>query len=225
MINAFSRGLAQLNDPNIRKIIWITIFSACVAFILLWILIGTLLSTTSLFSISWLEWVADLMGGLATLILTWFLFPPLICVIIAVFLPDIVSAVETRYYPGLEPPAKQSVMSTLIIAFRYLGVLVVVNFALLALLILGPLFPFVFYSINGYLLGREYFELVALRRLPHNEAKRLYQLHRGELFVAGVVMSISLTLPLINLLAPVVITASMVHLFEDWRNTSSKVIS
>lgn len=220
MINAFSKGLAQLNDPNIRKVIWIAVSSACIVFLLLWVAIGTLLGATSFFSIGWLEWVIDLTGTLATLILTWVLFPPVISVIISLCLGDIAGAVEKKHYPNLEPPVKQSVMSALIVALRFLGVLVVVNFILLALLIFGPLFPFVFYAANGYLIGREFFELVSLRRLSHDAAKRLYLLHRGEVFIAGVIMSILLTLPLVNLLAPVVITAGMVHLFEDWRNTT-----
>ena len=85
------------------------------------------------------------------------------------------------------------------------------------LFLLGPLIPFVFYAVNGYLLGREYFELVAMRRLDPDAARRLRRAHRGELFVAGVVMAFLLTLPVVNLLAPVVITAAMVHLFEGWR--------
>ena len=222
MINAFYKGLAQLNDPNIRKVIWIAIFSACVVFLVLWASIGTFLGATSFFFIGWLEWIVDLMGGLATLILTWFLFPPVISVIISLCLEDIAGAVESRHYPNLEPPMKQSIMSALIVALRYLVVLVVINFFLLALLIFGPLFPFVFYAVNGYLIGREYFELVSLRRLTNDAAKRLYLLHRGEVFIAGIIMSILLTLPLVNLLAPVVITACMVHLFENWRNTTKQ---
>jgi len=221
MINVFSRGLAQLSDPRIRKVVWIAIGSAFIVFVLLWGAIGTLLGATSVSSIGWLEWVVDLLGGLATLVLTWFLFPAVIGVVIGLYLEDTVDAVETRHYPGLPAPIKQSILPALMVALRYLGVLVALNLVLLVFLLLGPLFPFVFYTVNGYLLGREYFELVAMRRLDPDAARRLRLAHRGELFLAGVVMAFLLTLPLVNLLAPVVITAAMVHLINGWRNSAS----
>ena len=223
MINAFSKGLAQLNDPRIRQVIWIAIASACIVFALLWGAVGTLLGGTSVFSIGWLEWVVDLLGGLATLVLTWFLFPAVIGVVIGLYLEDIAAAVEARHFPGLSPPLEQSVLPAVMVALRYLGVLVALNLALLVFLLLGPLFPFVFYAVNGYLLGREYFELVAMRRLDPVAARRLRLAHRSELFLGGVVMALLLTLPLVNLLAPVVITAAMVHLFEGWRKEAGHI--
>lgn len=222
MITAFSRGLAQLSDPRIRRVVWFAIAAACIAFALLWGAVVTVLGATSVFSIFWLEWVVDLLGGLTTLLLTWFLFPAVISVVIGLFLEDIAAAVEARHYPDLPPTAQQSVLPMVWVALRYLGMLVALNLVLLVFLLLGPLFPFVFYSVNGYLLGREYFELVAMRRLGPAQARRLRLAHRGELFLAGVVMAFLLTLPVVNLLAPVVVTAAMVHLFEGWRKDADR---
>ncbi|NQV85372.1 MAG: EI24 domain-containing protein [Rhodospirillales bacterium] len=221
MIHAFSRSLAQLSDPRIRKVVWFAIVCACVVFAVLWGAVGTLLTTTSVSSFGWLEWAVDFLGGLATLVLTWFLFPAVIGTVIGLFLEDIASAVEARHFPKLAPAEEQSILPALLVGLRYLGVLVALNLVLLVFLLLGPLFPFVFYAVNGYLLGREYFELVAMRRLGPDAARRLRLAHRGELFLAGVVMAFLLTLPVVNLLAPVVITAAMVHLFEGWRNELS----
>ena len=76
--------------------------------------------------------------------------------------------------------------------------------------------------MNGYLLSREYFELVALRRIGPVEARALRKAHRGRLFVAGVIITLLLTVPGVNLLAPVVATAAMVHLFEDCRQRDAR---
>jgi len=217
MINAFFKGLAQLSDPRIRKVVWIAIASAGIVFAVLWGGVGTFLGATSVFSIGWLEWVVDLLGGLVTLVLTWFLFPAVIGIVIGLYLEDIAAAAEAQHFPGLAPPREQSVLPALMVALRYLCVLVVLNLLLLVFLLLGPVFPFVFYTVNGYLLGREYFELVAMRRLDPSAARKMRLAHRGELFLTGVVIAFLLTLPLVNLLAPVVITAAMVHLFEGWR--------
>ena len=76
MIKAFIKGLAQLNDPNIRKVFIVSIFGSAFIFIALWIAVGIFIESTRFSSIIWLNWVINLMGGLTTLILTWVLFPP-----------------------------------------------------------------------------------------------------------------------------------------------------
>ena len=221
MFQAFSKGLSQLGDPQIRKVIWFSIAAACSVFVVLWLAIGALLGATTVFIYPWLEWAVDLLGGLATLVFTWFLFPGVISAVIGIFLEDIAEAVEARHYPALPPAAGLPVAKAVMTVAAYLGVMIVLNMVLLIFLLLPPLFPFVFYAVNGYLLGREYFELVALRRTGPEEARRLRKTNRGKVFVAGVATALLLTIPVVNLLAPVVVTAAMVHLFESWRKEAS----
>ncbi len=221
MFLAFSKGLSQLGDAKIRKVVWFSIAAACLVFAVLWLAIGAMLGSTTVFAYPWLEWAVDLLGGVATLVFTWFLFPAVISAVIGVFLEDIADAVEARHYPALPPAAGLPVAKAAMTAAVYLGVMVALNLVLLIFLLLPPLFPFVFYAVNGYLLGREYFELVALRRVGLEEARRLRKAHRGKLFIAGVATALLLTMPVVNLLAPVVVTAAMVHLFETWRKEAS----
>ena len=225
MLHAFSKGISQLGDAKIRKVIWFSIAAACSVFALLWLAVGTLLGATTVFAYPWLEWAVDLLGGLATLVFTWFLFPAVISAIIGIFLEDIANAVEARHYPALPPAAGLPVAKAAITVAAYLGILIVLNMVLLIFLLLPPLFPFVFYAVNGYLLGREYFELVALRRTSPEQARRLRKAHRGKLFIAGVATALLLTIPVVNLLAPVVVTAAMVHLFENWRKDAAPRIN
>lgn len=70
----------------------------------------------------------------------------------------------------------------------------------------------VFYGVNAYLLGREYFEMVALRRLDPRSAQRLRQVYRLRFFIAGLVIAGLLTLPVVNFVAPLLAAAFMVHL-------------
>ncbi len=217
MFHAFSKGISQLGDPQIRKVIWLSIAAACFVFTILWLAVGVMLGATTVFNYAWLEWAVDLLGGLAPLVFTWFLFPAVISAVIGIFLEDIAEAVEARHYPALPPAAGLPVAKAVMTVAAYLGVMIALNMVLLIFLLLPPLFPFVFYAVNGYLLGREYFELVALRRTGLEEARRLRKAHRGKLFIAGVATALLLTIPVVNLLAPVVVTAAMVHLFENWR--------
>ena len=43
-------------------------------------------------------------------------------------------------------------------------------------------------------------------------------------FVAGAFLAFLLTIPVVNLLAPVVGTAAMVHLFQTWRKDGKKAL-
>ncbi|MDF2766966.1 MAG: hypothetical protein K0S81_3962, partial [Rhodospirillales bacterium] len=79
------------------------------------------------------------------------------------------------------------------------------------------IYPMVFYALNGYLLGREYFELVALRRLDENSVRALRRSYQGSILLSGALIAFITTVPLLNLAAPVVATAFMVHLFESLR--------
>jgi uncharacterized protein involved in cysteine biosynthesis len=71
--------------------------------------------------------------------------------------------------------------------------------------------------LNGYLLGREYFELVATRRLPGPTVAALRRRLRARLWLAGMVIAALLAVPVFNLVAPVVAIAFTVHLFEGLR--------
>ena len=74
-----------------------------------------------------------------------------------------------------------------------------------------------FYTLNGYLLGREYFELVAQRRLTAVEATALRRTRRARVFLAGAVIAFLFTVPLVNLITPIIATAFMLHIYEGMR--------
>ena len=87
----------------------------------------------------------------------------------------------------------------------------------LVLIWIPPLNLVLFYLLNGYLLGREYFEMVAVRRLELPAAKRLRRDSRGRVIMAGAVITFLLTIPLVNLITPIIAMAFMLHVFEDLR--------
>ena len=221
MISAFSKGISQLSDRPTQKVLWFCIGASVLVFVCLWFVIGFVLIEHVFITIGWLESIIDILGGLATLLLTWFLFPGVVSAVVGLFLEQIAVCVEARHYPGLPKVDGLSFSQSLAATLRYLAVLLLLNMFLLVFLFVPPVFPFVFYSVNGYLLSREYFEMVAHRRLPPAEARALRRKNRATLFVAGVAIAVLLTVPLVNLLAPVIATAAMVHLFEAWRNPAT----
>ena len=218
MIGAFLKAFAQLSDPAMRRYVWIGLAAAAAVFAVLWTLVWYLLASLMFFHIGWLEWLLDTSIVVVAVVLTWVLFPGVAGLVITLLLEGVAGAVEARHYAHLGPAAGPSVASGLIVTLRFLGILVVLNVFLLVFLLLPPLFPFVFYGVNGYLLGREYFELVALRRAGRAQVKALRKARRGRMTLAGVVIALLMTIPVVNLLTPIVATAAMVHLFQAWRD-------
>ncbi|MEE2760055.1 MAG: EI24 domain-containing protein, partial [Pseudomonadota bacterium] len=127
---------------------------------------------------------------------------------------------ETRHYPGLPAPRKQPIPEILFITFKFASIGIVLNIIALPFVIVLFFFPpfnlFVFYGLNGYLLGREYFELVSHRRFHPENALQLRRRFRTQLIVAGTLIAILMTVPIVNLVAPIIATAAMVHLLHGW---------
>ncbi len=214
VIRAFSRAIGQLGDPAIRRIVWIGLLGAAGVFVFLWTGVGVMLTKTTFFQTGWLDSAVDVLGGVAALVVTLLFFPAVATGILGLFLEDAAGAVERRYYPLLPAPRRQSVKEIILSSGKFLAVMLALNVFTLFFLLVPPVFPFVFYGVNGYLLGREYFEVVALRRHEPAAVTELRRRHQGQLFLAGVIIAFLLTLPLINLIAPVMATAVMVHLYN-----------
>jgi|APTNR8051073442_1049403.scaffolds.fasta_scaffold08954_5 uncharacterized protein involved in cysteine biosynthesis len=217
MIGAFAKAIAQLDDPRILRLLMISVLIALGIFIALWVSVGVLLTQTQVFEIGWLDAAVDVLGGLATIVITWLLFPAVVSATVGIFLDRVAGAVEARHYPALPAPREQGFEEIVVTTAMFLVVMLGVNLAVLVFLLVPPLFPFVFVAANGYLIGREYFELVALRRDVPEVARALRLRHRGRVFVVGVAIALLLTVPFVNLLAPVIGTAAMVHIVERIR--------
>jgi CysZ protein len=225
MFSALIKGIRQLSDPAARKVVWIGIGAAVLTLATLWAVIGSGLAKTALFETGWLEGIADFLGGALTLVLTWLLFPSVMSAVIGLLLERIATAVEARHYPHLSTPIEMPLTDALMQAAKFLAIMVTLNLLLLPFLFIPPLFPLMYYGVNGYLLGREFFELVALRRLPEAEARVLRKRRQGAVFAIGVVFAFLMTIPIINLLTPVIATATMLHLFESWRQHTGPALT
>jgi CysZ protein len=146
------------------------------------------------------------------LVLAWLLFPITVGLTLGLFAEEVVELVERRHYPELPKAPGMSLGAQVYTGVRFLIVALPLNLIALPLyLIPGANLP-IYLALNGYLLGREYFELVAGQRLPLREVARLRREQRGRLWRAGVVTALMLLIPVFNLVAPVVAIAFMVHL-------------
>lgn len=214
MIAALLRALLQLTDPPIRKVIWISVTATVVGFLGLSLGVSGLLHVLHLTGIGWLDPVVDVLGGVATLGLAYLLFPAVLPAISSLFLDDVAAAVERRHFPALSTARVQPMTEIVVGALRFLLVTVALNLLVLPLYLIPGMNLAIFLGLNGYLLGREYFEQVAARHFPLGALTALRREHRGRVFLAGVVIAGLGAVPVLNLLGPVIACAFMVHIVQ-----------
>ncbi len=225
MIDAFAKAVGQLPDPAFRRVLMRGLGMTLALFVVLVLAVPLAIGTLGLKSIPWLAaipWLGGLLefgGFVVAVVISLLIFPAVATLLISFLSDDIVDAVEARHYPGQGSGRRLAVGQSLAVAGRFTGLVLLANLVMLPIYLLLSFFPpitlFVLYGLNGYLLSREYFELVALRHLDRAPVARLRKANRGKLFVAGVVIAGLLTSPLLPILAPRVAAAFMVHVFRD----------
>ena len=222
MLTSIARSAAQLSDPRILRVLARSV--ALTIVILVPLLVGMWFALDQVeVSQHWLHWIIDVLGALALFVLAWVLFSVVASLVISFFLDEVANAVEARHYPGLAPARRQPLGELIREGLRFAGVSILLNLLALPvyglLLFLPPANLVVFYALNGYLLSRMYFELVAYRRGTPPEARRLRQAHPGQILGAGILIAFLLTVPVANLIAPVFATAFMVHIYHALAGT------
>lgn len=223
ILKSFATALGQLPDPRFRRVVLLGVAVTVL-----------LLVAASVGFVALVQWfvpdMTDLpligpLGGVDTALsvasvflvlgLSVFLMVPVASAFTGLFIEQVVDAVEDRHYPALPPARPLGLAEGLIASVNFIGVVVAVNLAaLLALPFAGPFAPLLFWAVNGYLLGQEYFTLVALRRVGRAEAKALRRAHRARLWLAGGLMAVPLTVPVLNLIIPVLGVATFTHIFH-----------
>lgn len=101
MFRALVLGFGQLTDPRCRRIVWVSVLGAIALAIALVVSVSWLFIGLQVTGIVWLEPVIDVLGGAATLVIAWLLFPAAIGLLVGLFLDRVSRAVEQRHYPDL----------------------------------------------------------------------------------------------------------------------------
>ncbi|WP_456388405.1 EI24 domain-containing protein [Profundibacter sp.] len=219
----FAKAIGQLSDPRFKRVLFLGIALTIALLFGIYALFLVLINSFApealvLPIVGEITWVKDLLGWgsiLFMLILSFFLMIPVASAFTGLFLEDVAKAVEHKYYPALPPTPRIPFREVLVDTLNFLGVLIAANLlAVFVYAFLNVLSPLLFWTLNGYLLGREYFQMAAMRRLGRARAKALRKKHWREIWVAGVLMTVPLTIPLINLLIPVLAAATFTHMFQ-----------
>ena len=163
---------------------------------------------------AWLSALLGIVAGLGLLVGSVFLVAPVSSVVAGFFIDDLAEHVERDLDP-LSPPGRPlRIVPALVLSLRFGALQLGVTALALTLLLIPGINAVAFLGANAYLLGRQYYEFVALRHLSPADADALRRRHAGRIFLAGLVMAAVVAVPVLNLLTPLFATAFMVRVFK-----------
>ncbi|MBB04665.1 MAG: hypothetical protein CML03_03975 [Pseudooceanicola sp.] len=223
ILSSFPAAVRQIGDARFRRVLILGLVLTVALLVAVYAAFLGLLQWSvgdeaTLPLIGEVTWLNDLLTWSSIgvmLILSVFLMVPVASAITSLFLEDVADAVEARHYPHLPPANRISFLDGLRDTIAFLGVIIVANLlALIVYVFLAPFALFIFWGMNGFLLGREYFTLAAMRRVGRDRAKVLRRKHFVTIWAAGILMAMPLSVPLVNLIIPILGAATFTHIFN-----------
>ncbi len=218
MIRAFELAVRQLSDPRLRDVLWQSLLLSLALQIAIAVLAWWSLESFATFSWHWVNELVRWLGAGAVVVLALLLYPASFGIVVSIFTEKIADIVEHEHYPQLGQAHGIPIWTGIWTGLAFLVAVIVLNLLMLPLyllaLFIAGLGAVLFYGINGYLTGRVYYETVALRRLSPAEVKAWRKANVGVLWLTGIVIVFLGTIPVLNLIVPVVGTAAMVHVAQ-----------
>jgi CysZ protein len=218
MFSALSSALSDTFSKPLRGVMMRSLGLALVLLVLAGIGAFYGLEAIPAFGAEWgwpiIDEVVDWLAGAGVVLALILLLMPVSALFAGLFLEEVAAAVEGRHYPNEAAGQDQPFMQGLWIALKFTGLLIILNIIALPLYFIPIVNVIAYWGLNGYLLGREYFELVALRHHTPAEARTLRRSKSIRVFTGGVAAAALASIPIVNLLTPFFATALMVHLHK-----------
>ena len=225
VIEAARLALANLFARETRGVFWKVLGLTILALAVLWIVVRDVFIWLAMPWIDqfvpgmpdWAGWLGFIFGILASIGLALglaLLISPVTAVIAGFFLDDVAEVVERRDYPVDAPGVAMPLGESMLSAIRFLGIVIVGNIIALMLLLVPGVNLIAFFLVNGYLLGREFFEFAAMRFRSPQAARDFRSKHWQTVLLGGFAIALFLAIPILNLLTPLFAAGLMVHLHK-----------
>ena len=213
MISAAFKALGDLLSKEFRTILLKAIGLTLALFVAILLGVEILLSYLSLIPLPWAETLAAIGAGLVLLVAFFFMMSPVIAIFAGLYLDSIAERVEERHYPQDPVGSPLSGYLAIVTSLQFAALVLVVNLAVLPLVFTG-IGAVALIIANAYLLSREYFEMIAMRHMPVDEARQLRKENSPQVFAAGFVPALLSIIPIVNLAVPLFATSYFVHIFK-----------
>ena len=229
MIDDVIKAITQIFAPPLRAVLWKSILLALGLIVvvgialdrfIIWLLGAGSASVETTFGpnvhwpISALAWLLSFAASLGIIVGSVFLMPAVTAFVASFFADPIADEVEREYYPA-DPPGKALPLWLALWEGTKTALLAVMIYLCAApLLIFAGFGAVIFFLATAYILGREYFELAAMRFRPPDEAKALRKRNAGTVYIGGLFIAAFVSIPIVNLATPLFAMAFMVHLHK-----------
>ncbi len=215
--SAISLAVTQLLSKPFRAVLWKSIGLTIALLIGLWFALEALVSVFLLPLLGPWPWVSTAIAwllGAGLVVGMGFLVAPVTSVFAGVFLDDIAESVEQAHYPDDLPGRALPLAHSLVITAKFFALVLLGNLIALILVLFFGLGAIIFFVLNGYLLGREYFQFAAMRHMDEAKVHALRRKYEGTIFLGGLAIAALLAVPIANLLTPLFAGALMTHVFK-----------
>ncbi|HEY7845548.1 MAG TPA: sulfate transporter family protein [Bradyrhizobium sp.] len=229
MIDAAVKALSQILSPPMRTILWRSIGLALVLITVLAIGLQRLLSWFATSGEGWAEamlgpnfhtalnvlsWLVSIAAGFGVVVGGIFLMPAITSLIAGFFVDDVADLVEREYYPAEQPGMALPITLATIEGAKVALLTLLVYLVALPFVFLAGAGFLVFFVATAWLLGKQYFELAAMRFRPPAEAKLMRKDNAATVFTAGALIAAFVSIPVVNLATPLFGMALMVHMHK-----------
>jgi len=229
MLDAAVKALSQMISPPMRSILWRSIGLALVLIVVLAIGLQRLLSWFATYGEVWLEgllgpswhaslevlaWIISIAAGLGVVFGAVFLMPAITSLVASLFVDDVADIVEREHYPAERPGVALPLREAILEGVKTALLTVLVYLIALPFVFLAGAGFLIFFLATAWLLGREYFELAAMRFRSPEEAKAMRRDNAAIIFTAGLFIAAFVSIPVVNLATPIFGMAFMVHMHK-----------
>lgn len=229
MLDAALKALSQMMSPAMRSILWRSIGLAVVLIVVLAIGLQRLLSWFATYGEVWLEgllgpswhsslemlaWIISIAAGLGVVFGSVFLMPAITSLVASFFVDDVADVVEREYYPAERPGTALPFNQAIFEGIKTALLTILVYLVALPLVFLAGAGFLIFFLAAAWLLGREYFELAAMRFRSPEDAKAMRRDNAATIFTAGLFIAAFVSIPVVNLATPIFAMAFMVHMHK-----------
>ncbi|MFZ0624120.1 MAG: sulfate transporter family protein [Pseudolabrys sp.] len=239
MIEAAIKALSQMFAPALRRVLLKAVGLALTLIVIIGILMQRFLAGWAETGANWAEqtagvaphaawsalaWILSIMAGLGIITGALFLMPAVTAFVGSFFVDEIADVVEREHYPAEPPGRALPFFLALVEGLKIAALALLVYLCALPFVLFAGLGIIVLYLANAYLLGREYFELAAMRFRPPHEAKVMRKANSVYLFLAGMFISAFVSIPIVNLATPIFAMAFMVHIHKRLSGKRAELI-
>jgi len=215
MIGSAAQALGQMFDRSFRGVLWLGIGATFALFVAVMFVLQFLAQYLPDFGYAWVQTFTQILTAALTLIVFVYLGAPIAQLFASIFLDRVADAVEAKYYPRAAQQPPTPFRDIVIAGLTFTAVSIALNLLALPLQFTLPFIALpVVLIVNGYLTGRTYFELAALRHMTPAQARTLRREHRFRLFLGGVFISVLAMIPFVNFVVPVFAAAMMTHEYQ-----------